>query len=99
MQFEQNALPELKQDEILREQDNNSVQQIIFGDDPMPMSDDDIWDGDWDFDTENEGNAVTDGVFDLKEDIAKIEIIFCPKCKKMTTTEFRICPDCGAKLR
>jgi len=41
----------------------------------------------------------TDEIFDLKNDIDKIEIIICPNCGKLTTSEFKICLDCGKNLK
>ncbi|MBD3352245.1 MAG: hypothetical protein GF364_12230 [Candidatus Lokiarchaeota archaeon] len=76
------------QDALLREQD--SEQELIFGQDPMPMEDNEV---------ENGLRDESDEVFDLQKDTDNIEIIFCPGCGKLTTTEFKRCPDCGAKLK
>ncbi len=37
--------------------------------------------------------------FNLKDDMAEIQIIFCDNCGKMCTNENNFCPGCGTKLK
>lgn len=58
-------------------------KKIVYAEDPMPI----------------DSLEEEDKVFDLANDIGNVEIIICPNCGKLTTTEYKMCPECGSKLK